>query len=235
MSNVLEGIRIVEVAQWWFVPAAGAILADWGAEVLKIEHPVSGDPQRGLVTSGLIPSSGGVNFMVEQPNRGKRSIGIDLNQAKGLEILQRLVKSADVFLTNFLPAARQRIGIDVEHIRAINAFDTEAVIATFAEDAYVNDVQREIVGIDIDVEPARVRADVVTFAREACDRLDVAFDESSVEVVAGHAGPAYGVPHDATIEAIRLGGRLDLDSEPGSGTRIQIILPRVAPMEQAAE
>jgi L-cysteate sulfo-lyase len=67
-----------------------------------------------------------------------------------------------------------------------------------------------IVGIDIDAEPARVRADVVTFAREASNLLAVRFDEeATVEVVAGHAGPAYGVPHDATIEAIRLAGRLE--------------------------
>jgi len=66
-----------------------------------------------------------------------------------------------------------------------------------------------IVGIDIDAEPARVRADVVTFAKEASDLLDIPFDETKVEVVAGHAGPAYGVPHEATIEAIRLAGRLE--------------------------
>jgi L-cysteate sulfo-lyase len=66
-----------------------------------------------------------------------------------------------------------------------------------------------IVGIDIDAEPARVRADVVALARQAADLLDVAFDEARVEVVAGHAGPAYGVPHAATIEAIRLAGKLE--------------------------
>jgi L-cysteate sulfo-lyase len=69
--------------------------------------------------------------------------------------------------------------------------------------------ETRIVGIDIDAEPERVRADVVAFAREACELLDIAFDESSVEVVAGHAGPAYGVPHEATIGAIRLAGRLE--------------------------
>src|SRR6202040_909149 len=53
----------------------------------------------------------------------------------------------------------------------------------------------QIVGIDIDAEPARVRADVVALAREASDLLEVAFDDATVEVVAGHAGPAYGVPH----------------------------------------
>jgi L-cysteate sulfo-lyase len=66
-----------------------------------------------------------------------------------------------------------------------------------------------IVGIDIDAEPARVRADVVTFAREAANLLDLPFDEATVEVLAGHAGPAYGVPHGATIEAIRLAGQLE--------------------------
>jgi crotonobetainyl-CoA:carnitine CoA-transferase CaiB-like acyl-CoA transferase len=120
MERVLAGVRVVEVAQWWFVPAAGAVLADWGADVLKIEHPINGDPQRGLMTSGLIPNTGGVNFMVEQPNRGKRSVGIDLNKPEGLEVLYRLIETADVFLTNFLPAARRRLKIEVEDIRRIN-------------------------------------------------------------------------------------------------------------------
>ena len=63
--------------------------------------------------------------------------------------------------------------------------------------------------MDVDAEPNRVRADVVRFAREASDLLDISFDEASVEVVAGHAEPAYGVPHAATIEAIRLAGQLE--------------------------
>jgi L-cysteate sulfo-lyase len=66
-----------------------------------------------------------------------------------------------------------------------------------------------IVGIDIDAEPLRVRTDVVKLAREASSLLEVAFDEAAVEVVAGHAGPAYGVPHDATIEAMRLAGQFE--------------------------
>jgi L-cysteate sulfo-lyase len=67
----------------------------------------------------------------------------------------------------------------------------------------------KIVGIDIDAEPARVRADVVALARQAADLLGTSFDEAMVEVVAGHAGPAYGVPHAATIEAIRLAGQTE--------------------------
>ena len=120
MREVLEGIRVVEVAQWWFVPAAGAVLADWGAEVLKVEHPETGDPMRGLISSGLIPGAGKVNFMVEQPNRGKRGIGIDLAKPDGLDLLYRLVETADVFLTSFLPAARRKLKIDAEDIRRVN-------------------------------------------------------------------------------------------------------------------
>ena len=120
MSKTLLGVRVVEVAQWWFVPSGGAVLADWGADVIKIEHPVTGDPQRGLVTSGFFPPTGGVNFMMEQSNRGKRSVGIDIANPKGRAVLYKLIESADVFLTNFLPAARRKLEIDVEHVRRVN-------------------------------------------------------------------------------------------------------------------
>src|SRR5438309_297073 len=66
-----------------------------------------------------------------------------------------------------------------------------------------------IVGIDIDAEPERVRGDVLALGRAAAELLDQPFDEADVEVVAGHAGPAYGVPHEATVEAIRLAARLE--------------------------
>lgn len=66
-----------------------------------------------------------------------------------------------------------------------------------------------MVGIDIDAEPERVARDVTAYAEGAAALLDLPFDRGRVEVVAGHAGPAYGVPHDATVEAIRLAGRLE--------------------------
>ncbi|HSS08503.1 MAG TPA: CoA transferase, partial [Acidimicrobiales bacterium] len=121
MSGVLDGVRVLEVASWTFVPSAGAVLSDWGADVIKIEHPETGDPQRGLITSGLVPSGpSAVNFMMEQPNRGKRSVGLDIATPGGLELLYHLAEKADVFLTNFLPPARRRLKIDVEDIRAHN-------------------------------------------------------------------------------------------------------------------
>ena len=120
MQHVLAGIRVVEVASWTFVPISGAVLAEWGADVIKIEHPESGDPQRGLVSSGLVPGGSGVNFMFEIPNRGKRSVGLDISTDDGRELLYRLVETADVFVTNYLPDVRGRLGIDVDEIRARN-------------------------------------------------------------------------------------------------------------------
>jgi crotonobetainyl-CoA:carnitine CoA-transferase CaiB-like acyl-CoA transferase len=121
MSEALSGVRVIEVAAWAFVPSAGAVLADWGADVIKVEHPETGDPQRGLVSMGLIPGGpGAVNYIMEQPNRGKRSIGIDISTDDGRAVLYKLVETADVFLTSFLPDVRQRLRIDLEHIRAVN-------------------------------------------------------------------------------------------------------------------
>jgi len=120
MSHALDGVKVLEVAAWTFVPAAGAGLADWGADVIKVEHPVMGDPQRGLIAMGIIPGGpGAVNYIIEQPNRGKRSIGLDISTEQGLALLYKLVEQSDVFLTSFLPATRQKLKIDVEHIRAI--------------------------------------------------------------------------------------------------------------------
>jgi len=120
MTDILDGVRVIELAAWTFVPAAGAVLADWGADVIKIEHPETGDPQRGLVNSGLVPSAGGVNHFIEQPNRGKRSFGLDTSSPEGLEVLMKLIETADVFVTNLLPDSRKRMGIDIEQVRARN-------------------------------------------------------------------------------------------------------------------
>jgi len=121
MHQVMRGTRVLEVASWTFVPAAGAVLADWGADVLKIEHPETGDPQRGLMTMGIMPGGGaGVDFMMEFPNRGKRSVAIDIATDDGRELLYRLAEVSDVFLTNFLPHTRRNLRIDVDDIRARN-------------------------------------------------------------------------------------------------------------------
>lgn len=118
MSKPLAGIRVVEVAAWTFVPVASAMLADMGADVIKVEPP-RGDPQRGLLN--LLNSGGaGPNPFNEIPNRGKRSITLDLRNPSGHEVLLKLTETADVFLTSYLPRARAKLGIDVEDIRAVN-------------------------------------------------------------------------------------------------------------------
>lgn len=118
---MLNGVRVLEVAAWTFVPSAGAVLAEWGAEVIKVEPLEGGDPQRGLVTTGIVDEGGGsVNYMIEIPNRGKKSIGIDLMTPGGQDVVHRLAQSCDVFLTSYLPSRRKRMRIDVDDIRAVN-------------------------------------------------------------------------------------------------------------------
>src|SRR5262245_37116452 len=117
----MQGIRVVELAAWTFVPAAGAVLAEWGAEVLKIEHPDGGDPQRGLVSSGLVPGGAdGVNFFVEQPNHGKKSVAINVQHPDGHALILDLCKTADVFLTSWLPGPLARARLTVDDIRSVN-------------------------------------------------------------------------------------------------------------------
>ncbi|MET7725937.1 CaiB/BaiF CoA transferase family protein [Streptomyces mirabilis] len=116
----LEGIRVLEVAMYGFVPSAGAVLADWGADVIKVEHAVTGDPQRGLRQTGTLRVEGDPNPNVEHANRGKRSLGLDMTRPEGKEVLYDLARRSDVFLTSFLPGHRRRFGIDVDDIRAVN-------------------------------------------------------------------------------------------------------------------
>lgn len=120
MTAVMEGVRILEVAEHTFVPAASALLADWGAEVIKVEHVERGDAMRGLMSSGVGIMGTDVHVLLEHSNRGKKSIGLDLGTPEGLEILMKLVDTSDVFLTNKLPSVRSKLKIDVEDIKARN-------------------------------------------------------------------------------------------------------------------
>jgi crotonobetainyl-CoA:carnitine CoA-transferase CaiB-like acyl-CoA transferase len=117
----MDGVRVLEVAQFTFVPAAGAVLADWGADVIKVEHAETGDAQRGLsALMGMPIGSGSFAPLMEHPNRGKRSIGLALENPEALDVLHELIRGSDVFLTNFLPAARCRLGIELDDVRKIN-------------------------------------------------------------------------------------------------------------------
>jgi formyl-CoA transferase len=115
----LEGIKVVEVAMWMFAPACAAILADLGADVVKVEHPEGGgDPQRHI--SNRLMLAGGPAAFTEIANHGKRSLGMNIGHDLARPVLERLVAEADVFITNFLPPARRKLRIDESDIRAIN-------------------------------------------------------------------------------------------------------------------
>ena len=116
----MEGVRILEVAEHTFVPAASAMLADLGADVIKIEHVERGDAMRGLASTGIAVVPKDVHVLLEHSNRGKRSLALDLTSPEGLEILHKLAATSDVFLTNKLPGVRTKLKIDVDDIRAAN-------------------------------------------------------------------------------------------------------------------
>ncbi|OBI19268.1 CaiB/BaiF CoA-transferase family protein [Mycobacterium sp. E2497] len=122
-SGPLDGVRVLEVAQFTFVPSAGAVLADWGADVIKVEHPVTGDAQRGLVrvlgAAATVPGSSFAPIM-EAPNRGKRSVGLALDNPDARQLLEELIRRSDVFLTNYLPSVRNKLGIDIADVRDVN-------------------------------------------------------------------------------------------------------------------
>lgn len=117
-NTMFEGVRVIELAQFVFVPAAGAILADLGAEVVKIEA-VTGDPYRTLrIADGRQTKS--ANLSMEQNNRGKKSVALDLKTGEGRELLLKLVETADIFLTSIRPAALKRLSLGVDELRARN-------------------------------------------------------------------------------------------------------------------
>lgn len=119
MYDVMQGVRVIEVAEHTFVPAAGMVLADWGADVIKIERTLGGgDTSRHMA---IIAQPGQKrNGFFEVANRGKRSVALDLTQAEGRAHLLRLVETADVFLTSLRTDARRKLGIEAEDLLVVN-------------------------------------------------------------------------------------------------------------------
>ena len=117
MAGPVEGIKVVELGIWVAGPAAGGILADWGADVIKIEPP-TGDP--GRMFGRMLGCDLGVNPPFEMDNRSKRSIVLDVTTETGRDTAFELLSDADVFLTNVRPRALQRLGLDFESVSARN-------------------------------------------------------------------------------------------------------------------
>ncbi|TFV56493.1 CoA transferase [Mycobacterium sp. PS03-16] len=121
MAGPLEGITVVELGVWVAAPAAGGILADWGADVVKIEPP-TGDPARTFGRMLGLPQTGEVdaNPPFEMDNRSKRSVVLDLTTDDDRATARELVGGADVFVTNVRPGALSRLGLDFGTVAAAN-------------------------------------------------------------------------------------------------------------------
>ena len=117
----MEGVRVLEVAEHTFVPAASALLADWGAEVIKIEPAERGDAMRGLASTGVVSITGDVHALLEHSNRGKRSLALDLDHARrARHPLQARRAPQTSSSPTSCPGVRKKLKIELEDIRAHN-------------------------------------------------------------------------------------------------------------------
>jgi crotonobetainyl-CoA:carnitine CoA-transferase CaiB-like acyl-CoA transferase len=119
MTQPLAGAKVLEFSEHGFVPSAAAVLADWGADVVKIERP-HGDPMRRVISDGLMPDAGGFDYLFELVNRNKRGIALDVTVAGGREVFERLVRWADVYVTNQLPRVRRKLRTEPDDLFALN-------------------------------------------------------------------------------------------------------------------
>jgi crotonobetainyl-CoA:carnitine CoA-transferase CaiB-like acyl-CoA transferase len=116
----LSDIRVVELTSWMAAPSAGAVLADMGADVIKVE-PLRGDAVRGMSRQPKIPAGmPELDYSFQFDNRGKRSIAVAVDQPEGAGIVRRLAAGADVLLCNLLPHRQERYGLDPASLLALN-------------------------------------------------------------------------------------------------------------------
>jgi formyl-CoA transferase len=126
-QRIFEGLKVLDCASFIAAPAAATVLSDFGADVIKIEPPGSGDPYRNLPNLPGYPACEH-NFAWLLESRNKRSLALDLSKAEGQAVLHRLAGEADVFITNYPPAVRERLGITYDHLAPHN---TRLIYASF--------------------------------------------------------------------------------------------------------
>jgi crotonobetainyl-CoA:carnitine CoA-transferase CaiB-like acyl-CoA transferase len=119
MTRPLSGVKVVDFSEHGFVPSAAAVLADWGADVVKIER-LEGDAMRGIIASGMVATVEGYDFLFELVNRNKRGIALDVEKLAGREVFEKLVAWTDVYVTNQLPRVRRKLRTEPADLFAIN-------------------------------------------------------------------------------------------------------------------
>src|SRR6201994_4119637 len=115
----LEGIRVIDIAEHGFVPTAAAVLAEYGADVIKVERP-DGDPNRKIIPSGMVQTRDGIDYLAEIFNRNKRDIALDITTGTGQSVLARLIAAADVFVTSQLPPVQRKLHTTADEVMALN-------------------------------------------------------------------------------------------------------------------
>ena len=128
MAGPMDGVKVVDMGVWVAGPSSAGILADWGADVIKIESP-TGDPFRGLATpTGPLPAP------FDLDNRGKRSIALNFDEPEGLAIAKRLIDEADVFVSNMRPRALAKFGLSYDDCAKTNPRLIYAQVSAYGPD-----------------------------------------------------------------------------------------------------
>ena len=129
MAGILEGLKVVEMGNNIAIPAAGAIIADWGADVIKVE-PLTGEMMRGMGSVQGVKVTG-INMQFELLNRDKRALAIDLKKEKGKSILHKMVKLSDVFIANYEVNALKKLQLDYTTLSKLNPRLIYAVVTGY--------------------------------------------------------------------------------------------------------
>src|SRR5471030_3189769 len=131
-KGIFSDLKVIDCASFIAGPAAATILSDFGADVIKVEPPGTGDPHRFLYMVEPNPKST-KNYFWQLTNRNKRSISLNLKHPEGGKILKKLIADADVFVVNFPPHVRSPLGITYEQVSAINPKIIYADITGYGE------------------------------------------------------------------------------------------------------
>jgi crotonobetainyl-CoA:carnitine CoA-transferase CaiB-like acyl-CoA transferase len=194
-AGVLEGIRVVEMGTFITGPAAGVLLADLGADVVKVEKPGTGDPFR------VEPDGSLYNVNFQAFNRNKRSIALDTTDAAGLATLDALVARADVFIQNFRPGAAEKLNVGYERLRALNPRLVYCSISGFGPDG-----------------PAAHRPCYDTVAQAVSGYLDLTLNPGNPRVV----GPAVADSVTGMYAAYGILGALQGRHRTGEGRLVEV-------------
>jgi crotonobetainyl-CoA:carnitine CoA-transferase CaiB-like acyl-CoA transferase len=119
VTRPLAGIKVLDFSEHGFVPSAAAVLADFGADVVKVER-LRGDAMRGIIASGMVATVDGYDYLFQLVNRNKRGVALDVEAPAGREVFEKLVRWADVYVTNQLPRVRTKLRTDPADLFAIN-------------------------------------------------------------------------------------------------------------------